>query len=103
METSRAHWNPAPDKKDKRNPEGPKKEPKLNSNQQIVLEWLKGQVSNGDNLQYVLWEFTDNAYEEPAMGIGLTAHTKAWLELKDDEQFQVLAAFAEWGKEEVAE
>lgn len=74
----------------------------LNKNQQIVSEWLKEQVSNGETLQYILWELTDNAYEEPAMGI-LSAYTKAWLELEEDEQFQVLAAFAEWGKEEVAE
>ncbi len=68
----------------------------LNKNQQIVLEWLKEQVSNGETLQYILWELTDNAYEEPAMGL-LSAYTKAWLELEEAEQFQVLAAFAEWG------
>ena len=75
---------------------------KLNESQQVVLEWLKEQVSNGETLQYILWELTDNAYEEPAMGI-LSAHTKAWLELEEDEQFQLLAAFAEWGMEEAAE
>ena len=68
----------------------------LNKNQQIVLEWLKEQVSNGETLQYILWELTDNAYEEPAMGL-LSAYTKAWLELEEAEQFQLLAALAEWG------
>ena len=78
------------------------KQTDLNENQQIVLEWLKEQVSNGETLQYILWELTDNAYEEPAMGI-LSAHTKAWLELEEKEQFEVLAAFAEWGMKEVEE
>lgn len=69
---------------------------KLNENQQIVLEWLKEQVSIGSGLQYVLWEFTDNVYEEPAE-YSVSEQTKAWLELTEQEQFQVLAAFAEWG------
>lgn len=70
--------------------------PHLNSDQQIVLEWLKEQVSVGNDLQYVLWEFTDNVYEEPAE-YSVSEQTKAWLELTEQEQFQVLAAFAEWG------
>lgn len=74
----------------------------LNKNQQIVLEWLKEQVSVGNDLQYVLWEFTDNVNEEPAT-YSVSEQTKAWLELKEQEQFQVLAAFAEWGMKEVAE
>ncbi len=72
------------------------KETHLNPNQQIVLEWLKEQVSIGSGLQYVLWEFTDNVYEEPAE-YSVSEQTKAWLELTEQEQFQVLAAFAEWG------
>ena len=68
----------------------------LNDNQKIVLEWLKEQVSIGSVLQYVLWEFTDNVYEEPAE-YSVSEQTKAWLELTEQEQFQVLAAFAEWG------
>lgn len=75
---------------------------KLNDNQKIVLEWLKEQVSIGNDLQYVLWEFTDNVYEEPAE-YSVSEQTKAWLELTEQEQFQVLAAFAEWGMKEVAE
>lgn len=74
----------------------------LNENQQIVLEWLEEQVSIGNNVQYVLWEFTDNAYEEPAT-YSVSEQTKAWLELAEQERFQVLAAFAEWGMKEVAE
>lgn len=68
----------------------------LNENQQIVLEWLKEQVSIGSDLQYVLWEFTDNVYEDPAE-YSVSEQTKAWLELSEQEQFQVLAAFAQWG------
>ncbi|MEQ7232361.1 hypothetical protein ABQE31_17515 [Enterococcus avium] len=75
---------------------------KLNENQQIVLEWLKEQVSIGSGLQYVLWEFTDNVYEEPAE-YSVSEQTKAWLELTEQEQFQVLAAFAEWGMEQEEE
>lgn len=74
-------------------------QPQLNPNQQIVLEWLKEQVSIGNDLQYVLWEFTDNVYEEPAE-YSVSEQTKAWLELTEQEQFQVLAAFAEWGSKE---
>ena len=77
-------------------------EPSLNKTQQIVLEWLKEQVSVGNDLQYVLWEFTDNVYEEPAE-YSVSEQTKAWLELTEQEQFQVLAAFADLGMKEVAE
>ncbi|WP_270272067.1 hypothetical protein [Enterococcus lactis] len=73
--------------------------PELNDNQQIVLEWLKEQVSIGSGLQYVLWEFTDNVYEDPAE-YSVSEQTKAWLELTEQEQFQVLAAFAQWGLEQ---
>lgn len=74
----------------------------LNENQQVVLEWLKEQVSIGNDLQYVLWEFTDNVYEEPAE-YSVSEQTKAWLELTEQEQFQVLAAFAQWGLEQEEE
>lgn len=73
--------------------------PSLTDDQQIVLDWLKEQVSIGNDLQYVLWEFTDNVYEEPAE-YSVSEQTKAWLELTEQEQFQVLAAFAEWGSKE---
>ncbi|MDT2738035.1 hypothetical protein P7H00_13035 [Enterococcus pseudoavium] len=68
----------------------------LSNDQQVVLDWLKEQVSIGSGIQYVLWEFTDNVYEEPAE-YSVSEQTKAWLELTEQEQFQVLAAFAEWG------
>lgn len=71
----------------------------FNDNQKIVLEWLKEQVSIGSGLQYVLWEFTDNVYEDPAE-YSVSEQTKAWLELTEQEQFQVLSAFAQWGLEQ---
>lgn len=74
----------------------------LTHDQQIVLEWLKEQVSIGSGLQYVLWEFTDNVHEEPAE-YSVSEQTKAWLELTEQEQFQVLAAFAKWGLSHVEE
>lgn len=76
--------------------------PELNENQQVVLEWLKEQVSVGNDLQYVLWEFTDNVYEEPAE-YSVSEQTKAWLELTEQEQYQVLAVFADWRMKEVGE
>lgn len=71
----------------------------LNDSQKIVLEWLKEQVSIGSGLQYVLWEFTDNVYDDPAE-YSVSEQTKAWLELTEQEQFQVLSAFAQWGLEQ---
>lgn len=61
---------------------------KLNSDQHIVFDWLKDQVSSGSGLQYVLWEFTEYS---------ASGQTEAWFDLTEQEQFQVLAAFAEWG------
>ncbi|MDT2532173.1 hypothetical protein P7D93_20185, partial [Enterococcus raffinosus] len=58
------------------------KSPSLTDDQQVVLEWLKEQVSIGSALQYVLWEFIDNVYEEPAT-YSVSEQTKAWLELTE--------------------
>lgn len=74
----------------------------LNENQQIVLEHLKNEYLEHD-VQYALWQFTDDVYEEPAQCIDLSAHIKAWKDVSDKERFQILAAFAEWGMKEVAE
>lgn len=80
----------------------PDKRPKLNENQQIVLDYLKNECLEND-LQYALWQFTDDVYEEPAMSVDLSAHIKAWKDETDKERFQILAALAEWGMKEVAE
>lgn len=67
----------------------------LNKNQQIVLEWLKKNSEWGTptGLIYELAKRNSIAAEYI-----ITAHDQ----LNDLEQFQVLAAFAEWGKEEAA-
>lgn len=70
--------------------------PKLNENQQVVLEWLKKNSEWGTptGLIYELAKRNSMAAEHI-----ITAHDQ----LNKLEQFQVLAAFAEWGKKEVAE
>ncbi|WP_367378115.1 hypothetical protein [Enterococcus gilvus] len=71
---------------------------KLNKNQQIVLEWLKDDYKE---------------YGDPIVAIGdlgdeiLPSRWKTCLQatyekLDTQQKWEVLAAFAEWGKEEVA-
>ena len=70
----------------------------LNENQQIVLEWLKDNVlQDGTSamcsvFQFgTLWEMR-RFNDKEAIRVD-----DAYCELSNDEQFQVLAAFAEWG------
>lgn len=68
--------------------------PSLNENQQVVLDYLKNIYSD--------------VYEDcsPLETMYLFGGRRAWSEesnLTDKEEFQVLAAFAEWGMKEVAE
>lgn len=74
----------------------------LNENQQIVLEWLKDNVlQDGTSamcsvFQFgTLWEMR-RFNDQEAIRVD-----NAYCELNNDEQFQVLQAFAEWGKEKV--
>lgn len=68
----------------------------LNSNQQIVLEWLKEEYTINDYpLLYVGAQTKLSSYDLKTQ--------EAYNELNKDEEFQVLAAFAEWGMKEVAE
>lgn len=64
----------------------------LNDNQQIVLEWLKDEM-NASSVTNALWLLLDDAlevdYDTDASGM--------WNRLPKDQQYQVLAAFAEWG------
>lgn len=67
---------------------------KFNENQQIVLDYLKNIYSD--------------VYEDcsPLETMYLFGSRRAWneeSELTEKEEFQVLAAFAEWGTKEVAE
>lgn len=75
------------------------KQPQLNDNQKIVLEWLKNEISEND-LQYTLWSFTEDVYEKLEIGAGLAPYVEAWEKLKEKQKIEVLAAFAQWGLEQ---
>lgn len=76
-------------------------QPELNENQQIVLDWLK---EEGDpNITVMLWQLTDDALESQSMSVDIGEHVTAWKSLTDKQQFEVLAAYAEWGIKEVTE
>jgi len=66
----------------------------LNENQQIVLEWLK---SNSNALKVPMLAIYELA------GLADEKVRAAYLQLNREEEFQVLAAFAEWGRKLVAE
>lgn len=83
MKFNRAHRNPVPDKKDKRKLGGTK----LTDNQQIVLGALKAD-QNGWDPFFTIWHMMEN--DEMS-------------NMPTKQQFQVLAAFAEWGMKEVSE
>ncbi|MDT2772715.1 hypothetical protein P7H39_04000 [Enterococcus durans] len=63
----------------------------LNENQQIVLEWLKLTAPTGKPMQVVFWMMNNAAWGH------LDELRDPLMELTDKEQFEVLAAFAEWG------
>ncbi|MDT2599464.1 hypothetical protein P7D85_06730 [Enterococcus hulanensis] len=68
----------------------------LNENQQVVLDWLKKNAEWGTPTG-LIYELTKR--NSMAAEYIITAHDQ----LNKLEQFQVLAAFAEWGMKEVAE
>lgn len=70
-------------------------DPELNENQQIVLEWLKNNAEWGTPTGLIHELTKRNSMAAKRI---ITAHDQ----LTRLEQFQVLAAFAEWGKEEAA-
>ncbi|WP_373170772.1 hypothetical protein [Enterococcus durans] len=69
------------------------KEP-LNKNQQIVLDWLKLTAPTGKPMQVVFWMMNNAAWGR------LDELRDPLMELTDKEQFEVLAAFAQWGLEQ---
>lgn len=75
------------------------KQPQLNDNQQIVFDFLKNEFKRND-LQYTLWSFTEDVYERLEIGVSSLPYVKAWGKLKEKQQFEVLAAFAQWGLEQ---
>lgn len=74
---------------------------KLNENQQVVLEWLEAYADkdSGDWPMQTIFYMWDCIRSDRLGGEELSALRK----LTRIEQFEVLAAFAEWGKKEVAE
>lgn len=68
--------------------------PQLNDNQQIVLEWLKLTAPTGKPMQVVFWMMNNAAWGH------LDELRDPLMELTDKEQFEVLAAFAQWGLEQ---
>ncbi|XOQ35916.1 MAG: DUF1642 domain-containing protein [Enterococcus faecium] len=67
---------------------------KLNDNQQIVFEWLKLTASTGKPMQVVFWMMNNAAWGH------IDKLRDSLMELTDKEQFEVLAAFAQWGLEQ---
>lgn len=70
---------------------------KLNDNQKIVLEWLKLTAPTGKPMQVVFWMMNNAAWGH------LDELRDPLLKLTDDQQFEVLAVFSQWGLEQEAE
>lgn len=68
--------------------------PQLNDNQKIVLEWLKQTAPAGKPMQVVFWMMNNAAWGH------LDELRDPLMELTDKQQFEVLAAFAQWGSEQ---
>ena len=62
--------------------------PSLTADQQVVLEWLKKKIDSYLDVSYLVGDL--NYFAATPVG-------QAWKRLSNAEQFQVLAAFAEWG------
>lgn len=73
----------------------------LNKNQQIVLEWLKSQGKRRPIM--TIADFADAYYGLEGAPVVPLEILSSYEQLSDDEVYQLLAAFAEWGKKEVAE
>ena len=69
-------------------------QPQLNENQTIVLEWLKLNAPTGKPMQVVFWMMNNAAWGH------LDKLRDPLMELTDKQQFEVLAAFAQWGEQE---
>lgn len=76
----------------------PGKKPKLNENQQVVLEWLKDDFKESGNPVDSLESLASEVLHVETFQ---TCISSTYDELSISEQFQVLQAFAEWGKEKV--
>lgn len=75
-------------------------EVKLNENQQIVLDYLKNTFVKSDNAPIV--NFSSFGWKH--FGAELPSEVEeAYKQMNGPQDLQVLAAFVEWGKKEVAE
>lgn len=72
----------------------------LNENQQVVLEWLKDDFKENGNPVDSLESLASEVLHVETFQ---TCISSTYDDLSINEQFQVLAAFAEWGMKEVAE
>ena len=70
------------------------KQPQLYDNQEIVLEWLKLNASTGKPMQVVFRMMTNAAWGH------LDELRDPLMELTDKQEYEVLAAFAQWGLEQ---
>ncbi|EOT45716.1 hypothetical protein PMV51_15450 [Enterococcus avium] len=70
----------------------------LNENQQVVLEWLKDDFKESGNPVDSLESLASEVLHVETFQ---TCISSTYDELSISEQFQVLQAFAEWGKEKV--
>lgn len=71
----------------------PGKKPKLNENQQVVLEWLKEEKTNSNLTAFdCIYSFI---YGNPKDIV-----TQIWSELNEKEEGQVLEAFGKWAQEQ---
>ncbi len=69
------------------------KQPQLNENQQVVLEWLKDEKENSNlTLFDCIYSFI---YGNPEDLV-----TQIWTELNEKEEAQVLEAFGKWVQEQ---
>ncbi|WP_165004482.1 MULTISPECIES: hypothetical protein [unclassified Enterococcus] len=71
-----------------------KDEPQLNDNQKIVLEWLKEKTCKCNKPVYPMNLVRKAVEKMPVEIVNYYDH------LSDREEFQVLAAFAQWGLEQ---
>lgn len=71
----------------------------LNDNQQIVLEWLKKQRIQENGLILPPIEILSNLTNYIYVSSANDKVFKSFVSLSEPEQFEVLAAFAQWGLE----
>ena len=73
----------------------------LNDDQQVVLEWLKQyREEQGENPLNTVFTIIEMYSVDPSYDGAVPLPTKvkeAYKKLNDEQEFQVLAAFAEWG------